>query len=111
DDVEARSLLRQQPQDGERRVRLDGVADRAGTMGKRRLKKLKTLRDLLSRVHIERGSLLIGQRGEGDAVAVKDTVTVDEGAGVRRNDLRQVLGALYRKAVRRFGDNDPRDDI
>jgi hypothetical protein len=45
------------------------------------LEELKAVRDLSSGVDVERGAVILSERGQADAVAEEGAVAVDEGTG------------------------------
>ncbi len=82
DYVEASALFREEAEDGEGGVGFDGVADGVGAgLREGLVEELEALRYLAGGVDVERGSVLVGEGGERDAVAVEGAVAVGEGAG------------------------------
>src|SRR5205823_13945607 len=77
-DVEARSLARQETQDGEVVVRLDGEADEVRDSPKGGVESTKTIEDRRLAVHVERSAERGGEGGERDVLAVKLAGAVGE---------------------------------
>ena len=82
DDVETSAVVGQKTHEGQRGVRLEGVADGVGDGSERFLKECQAREDVLLGVDVERGSVGLGEFGEGHGVTGELAIPVCEGTRI-----------------------------